>query len=118
MGKCLRHFTALTRKNFINYIRTPGCSLFELIVPALLFVGLSLIRNAVPTIPIDQTDILGDKLPVTVGIGKIGNNWCNDTECDDYVDLKVRPFYEYLDWATYDDPNPANYHVSYDAKGG
>ena len=51
--KCLRHFKALTRKNVINYIRTPGCSFFELAVPVVLFIGLAYIRNAIPTTATD-----------------------------------------------------------------
>lgn len=88
-------------------------------MPALLFVGLSLIRNAVPTVPIDQTDILGDKLPVTVGVGKNeAHVWCNSTDCDNWIDYKVRPLMVYADYADHLHPEPADYEISYDVRGG
>ena len=42
---CYRHFKALMRKNFINWWRTPGCTIFELLAPIILMVALTLIRN-------------------------------------------------------------------------
>ena len=41
---CLRHFRALVRKNFINWKRTPVCSLLEFIFPCLLMAGMAIIR--------------------------------------------------------------------------
>jgi len=53
MGKCLRHFKALIRKNALIWKRNWGCSSFEIIAPIILMVGLCIIRTQVPYTFID-----------------------------------------------------------------
>ena len=55
---CARHFNALMRKNMIIWIRSPACSLFELLAPIILMVALTIIRMQVPVTLTDQHGML------------------------------------------------------------
>lgn len=47
MGKNLRHFKALMRKNWINWKRTPLGSLIELLLPAVVMGIILLARKLI-----------------------------------------------------------------------
>lgn len=68
MGKCIRHFKALMRKNFIVWYRHPGCAAVELIFPILLMAVLWVIRVQVPVTSIDKNGVLSKKYPVYNGL--------------------------------------------------
>ena len=53
MGKCVRHFKALTRKNTLIWTRNWGCSSFEIIAPIILMAALCIIRTQVPVTHVD-----------------------------------------------------------------
>ena len=53
MRKCFRHFKALMRKNLILWVRSWGCSTFEIIAPAILMAALAIFRSKVPVTPVD-----------------------------------------------------------------
>ena len=46
------------RKNMIIWIRSPACSLFELLAPIILMVALTIIRMQVPVTLTDQKGML------------------------------------------------------------
>jgi hypothetical protein len=48
MAKIKRHLGALSRKNFINWKRSPVCSTFEIICPVILMIALVYIRTLIP----------------------------------------------------------------------
>lgn len=47
MGHTTRQFSALTKKNFISYVRQPGCAVFQLVCPGLLMLILVWIRTKI-----------------------------------------------------------------------
>ena len=63
--KFCRHFRALARKNFINWKRTPVCSILEFLFPVILMSGLAIFRGFVDiSTPIDQAGMLNKKAEV------------------------------------------------------
>ena len=116
MAKCTRHFKALMKKNFILWWRTPACSAAELLIPILMMVVLTIIRLQVPKLDVDQEGMLDKKKVSMLGIGKQPNGlWGNSTHENDFVDLKVRPFFE---WANYTEAHdPEKYEMSWDWSG-
>jgi len=58
MPKCGRHFKALMRKNLLIYTRSYGCSLFEILAPIVLMIGLTVMRMQVPVVQTDQAGML------------------------------------------------------------
>ena len=58
MGKCNRHFCALTRKNWLLWKRNWGCSAFEFLAPVILMIFLTIIRLQVPVTKVDQAGML------------------------------------------------------------
>ena len=115
--KCFRHFRALMRKNFIIYYRTPGCSLFELLAPIILFIGLNIIRNLVPVTPTDPAGMGKKKLPIWPGLANTNGYWENSTDNAAWVDNKVRPLCNYTDYYTRHDSDPMKYNIAWDWEG-
>jgi ATP-binding cassette subfamily A (ABC1) protein 3 len=80
MGKCFRHFKALTRKNWLLWKRNWGCSGFELLAPCILMIGLTIIRMQIPTTHVDQAGMLEKKFPAYIGVAPTGmNTWAKNT---------------------------------------
>ena len=53
----MRHFRALTRKNWINWKRTPVSSLLEIIFPVLLMGVLVFLRHKIPLREISEDQL-------------------------------------------------------------
>lgn len=53
MTNCWRHFTALSKKNAIVWYRLPVCAFLEIAIPALLMVGLCILRHYIPALQVD-----------------------------------------------------------------
>ena len=70
MAKCLRHFNALMRKNFILWTRTYFCTVFEIVIPILLMLVLWVIRNQIPAVSVDQAGLLEKKYPSYPSVGR------------------------------------------------
>lgn len=47
MGHTTRQFNALTKKNFISYVRTPCCAVFQILCPGMLMLILVYIRTRI-----------------------------------------------------------------------
>ena len=117
MPKCTRHFNALMRKNFILWWRMPGCAAFELLAPIVLMIVLTIIRNKVPTVPTDQAGMLSKKAPVMPGIGITNGKWAKSTSEDNFVDLKVRPFFGWADYSEGHTGSGYSYQLAWDWTG-
>ena len=57
-ARLMRHFKALTRKNFILWYRTPCFSALEILLPLLLMILLACLRNLVPFTFVDEEGML------------------------------------------------------------
>jgi hypothetical protein len=57
MAKIKRHLSALSRKNFINWKRSPVCSTFEIICPVILMIALVYIRTLIPIKDLDSAGL-------------------------------------------------------------
>ena len=110
---CFRHFRALMRKNFIIYLRTPGCSLVELLAPVILFIGLTLIRNMVPVTPTDPVGMTSKKLPVWVGAPNVDGAWSHDNNNKEMNNV-LRPLCEYTNYTDRHYTDPAHYDMGWD----
>ena len=99
MGRCCRHFRALTKKNFINSKRTPVCTILELILGPCLLILLIWLRTK---IPIQETDLVGleqYKHPLYPALkygGKARKTWSVDF---DYTNDQQAAFMEAYDYA-------------------
>ena len=91
MRKCFRHFKALMRKNLMVWVRSWGCSTFEIIAPIILMVALCVFRTKVPVTPVDQVGMLGKKAPSMIGIGPTGMyQWDKTTDSSYKIDEKFK----------------------------
>ena len=57
MGKHIRHFNALSRKNWINWKRTLMGSVCEILMPVILMLVLVGLRQKIPMETIDNIDL-------------------------------------------------------------
>ncbi len=119
MAKCCRHFNALMRKNFILWLRSPCCSIFEFVAPVLLMAALWFIRHKVPSYSVTQEGMLDKKYPTFPGVGKKENgDWCKDTSCDAWMDNAVRPLFTYADYTEkHQRDTGGSYDTSFDWRG-
>lgn len=90
MGKCCRHFKALSRKNLMVHSRTPVCALFELVLPVALMCIIWVIRMKVPIQKTDLTALEKYKHPVFPGLAyteKTSWKWDPDAVTDLELDF-------------------------------
>ena len=119
------HFKALVRKNFINWKRTPICSILEVLLAVVLMSGLVTFRHFVDTTTVDTEGMLEKKSPLFPSleweVTRRGGDWSsNKTTSPHYVNAMV------MDMMTYDNkssriPDDKNttdfYEVQYDILG-
>ena len=79
-SKCMRHFKALTRKNLILYIRSPLCSIVEILIPIVLMALLTWFRIKVPLQKTDLESLQKYKHPSFPVLRYQRNSWKWDPE--------------------------------------
>ena len=114
---CFRHFMALMRKNFIIYLRTPGCSLFELLGPIILFIGLTIVRNLVPVTPTDSEGMQSKKLILMPGAPNIDGVWSTTNDDNRKVVDLTTPLTSYSNYTSRGNTNPDKYDFGNDWYG-
>ena len=87
-----RHFKTLTRKNLINYKRTPIGSSLEILIPVFLMGLLCVMRWLFPPISVNNFDIYDLKksfYPV-VSLDPNTGNWTNNNFDNTELGLELR----------------------------
>ena len=88
----VRHFNALSRKNFIIWRRNPICSALEIIFPPLLFLLLVYLRSLINVKHVDFVSIEKYKHPVFPALKIEKQKWSFDP---DYINETTGPFMNY-----------------------
>ena len=116
MRKCFRHFKALMRKNLILWVRSWGCSTFEIIAPVILMTALAIIRSKVPVTPVDEAGLLGKTGPSMIGVGPKGMyQWDTTTDSNPIIDDRFRPVACHSSYFSVNSPDDCNgYSLAYD----
>ena len=73
MGHTIRQFSALTKKNFISYVRQPGCAVFQLLCPGLLMLILVWIRTKITATTTPYINYEEYKKPLFPGLEYTGS---------------------------------------------
>jgi hypothetical protein len=87
-----RHFKTLTRKNLINYKRTPIGSSLEILIPVFLMGLLCVMRWLFPPISVSNFDIYDLKKPFypVVSLDPNTGNWTNNNFDNTELGLELR----------------------------
>lgn len=79
MGHTIRQFKALTKKNFISYVRQPGCAVFQLLCPGMLMLLLVWIRTKITVKTPPYINYEAFKRPFFPGLEYQGaSQWLNE----------------------------------------
>ena len=110
MGKCLRHFKSLFKKNFLVWSRRPICAFVEILMPIALMILLAWVRTEVPILKTDYGALEKYKHPVFPALKYEtseleGNSWVKDFAWSNehYYD-----FMKYMGYAPRPPFNPFN----------
>ena len=110
-----RHFRALNRVHYINWVRTPFCSCLIIILPALLMTGLMTIRYYIPAgAKIDFQGILDYKMNVMPGLMWKNGKWNKNTKDNIEHSKRVRDMAIYANYTDGTHDNPADYDIGKD----
>lgn len=106
------HIKALTRKNFINWKRSPVCSSVEIICPVLLMIVLVYIRTLVPIKHLDIGGLDQYKHPTFPALIYTGNPkklWIEDFK---ETNNQVSAFFNYDNYTAQAIPNQTSENLS------
>jgi hypothetical protein len=80
MGHTARQFKALTKKNFISYVRQPGCAIFQLLCPGALMLLLVWIRTKITATTPPYVNYESYKKPFFPGLEYTGSGTWSTTD--------------------------------------
>ena len=104
MGAKSRQFFALTRKNYINWKRQPGCSFCEICCPAAVMFFLVWIRTLVDPVTYNSSSLEMLKVPLFPGLYYEGNNeWSSSVVNVDKISKEITDFMVYDNYTFVDE---------------
>lgn len=115
--RCMRHFKALMRKNFILWYRTPCRSISTLVCPVILMVALAVIRHFVPYFTVDGQGLLNYQYFNYAASEWYpqDSSWSNNTDTNPAFDQYLNPYSRFVNYQH--GTGPDNYQAGYDPWG-